>query len=310
MFLTLTANSALDRILFIEEFVSGKTMRTGDYLDAIGGKGLDVSVVQQNFHIDTFALAFIAGYNGKQLAQMVDQAGIPSELVWVEGETRISHIIVETHQRIHSHIVTSGYSVNDEDCGRFITAYQGLLPKAEWVIGAGTLPNGAPRDLYAEITRLAHEAGKPVLIDCFGPPANSAIRSRPTIMKMNRHELAVTFSLPSSTIDEIRQSAGTLRAKYDLNTLVVTLGEDGVLAVTKEGSWRAFGPRQVEVNGTGAGEAVSAVLPWRLSLGDPLPEALRWASAAGAATVLSKASAEVHLTDFDRLLMNTQVLSI
>jgi fructose-1-phosphate kinase PfkB-like protein len=47
MFLTVTTNTSLDRIMFIEEFSPEKTMRAGHYLDSIGGKGLDVSSVQR-----------------------------------------------------------------------------------------------------------------------------------------------------------------------------------------------------------------------------------------------------------------------
>ena len=310
MFLTVTANTSLDRIVFLEEFLPGKTMRTGNYLDSIGGKGLDIALVQRTFDLDTTALAFIAGYNGKLLSQLMDKAGIRSDLVWVEGDTRISHIIVETAHRRHSHIITPGFEVSEEDCDQFIARYEAYLPQAEWVIIAGTLPGGAPRDLYARMTRLAQQAGKPVAVDCFGPPANDAVRAGPTLMKMNRHEMSVTFGLPGENMDEIQHSAGAIRAKFDLDNFVVTCGEDGIIAVTRQGSWRAFGPRQVEVNGTGAGEAVSAMLAWRLSLGETWPAALTWAAAAGAATVLTRGSGECRQIDVQRLLPEIQVLSI
>jgi fructose-1-phosphate kinase PfkB-like protein len=231
-------------------------------------------------------------------------------LIWVEGETRISHIIVETAHLRHSHIITSGYEIDEDDCDKFIAAFERRLPQAKWVILAGSLPPGAPRDLYAHLSRLALSAGKSVLVDCFGPSANDAIRTQPTIMKMNRREMRVTFGLPCNTLDETRHSAKALREKYQPEYFVVTCGEEGVMVVSPHGNWRAFAPRQKEVNGTGAGEAVSAVLPWRLSLGDSWPEALRWAAAAGAATVLTRGSAECRPSDVLHLLPETQVLKI
>lgn len=309
MFLTITANTALDRILFIEEFAPGKTMRTGQYIDSIGGKGLDISLVQHTFGVNTLGLAFIAGNYGKQLEKLLEQSGVPSDLVWVEGETRISHIIVESVHRRHSHIITSGYDVDDDDVDAFFERYNLHLPEVDWVIIAGTLPPGAPRDFYADLCLAAQKHQKPVLVDCFGPPATSALRARPTIIKMNRREMSVTFGLPTDTMDEIRHSASTLREKYGLENFVVTCGEEGVLLVNNEGCWRAFGPRQVEINGTGAGEAVSAMIPWRLSLGDKWPEVLRWAAAAGSATVLTKGSAEIRPHDVNRMLPDIRVIS-
>jgi 1-phosphofructokinase family hexose kinase len=298
MYLTVTANSSLDRIVFLEEFIPGKTMRTGNYLDSIGGKGLSI------------ALAFIAGYSGKLLNQLLDKAGIHSDLIWVEGETRISHIIVETAHRRHSHIITPGFEVSDENCEEFTKRFQSYLPQADWVIIAGTLPAGAPRDFYADLCHLAQQAGKKVLVDCFGPPANDAIRAAPTIMKMNRHEMEVTFGLPADNLQEIHHSAEAIRSKFGLENFVVTCGSEGIVVVTKQGSWRAFGPRQVEVNGTGAGEAVSAVLPWRLDQGDTWPAALVWAAAAGSATVLTRGSGECRQVDVMRLLPDIQVINL
>lgn len=310
MYLTVTANSSLDRILFIEEFAPGKTMRAENAMDSIGGKGLGISLVQRAFEIDTLSLAFIAGQTGKQLLDLVEEAGIPTELVWVDGETRISHIVVETAHNRHSHLITKGYEVNEEDCTRFLEAYERHLPDAGWVMIVGSLPIGASRDLYGGMIRMAQDAGKSVLVDCKGPPANDAIRARPTIMKMNRRELNVTFGLPTSTLDEISHSAEALREKFRLENFVVTCGEDGIIMVSQAGKWRAFGPRQVEVNGTGAGEAVSAVLPWRLTLGDPWPAALRWAAAAGSATVLTKGSSQCRPADVMRLLPEIQILAL
>ncbi len=310
MYLTVTANSSLDRIVFLEEFTPGKTMRTGNYLDSIGGKGLDIALVQRAFDLDTRALAFIAGDTGKLLQHLLEKGGIHSDLVWVEGDTRISHILVETAHRRHSHIITPGFEVSEEDCEDFTQRFQNYLPQVDWVIIAGTLPAGAPRDLYAVLCRMAQQAGKPVLVDCYGPPANEAIRAAPTIMKMNRHEMAVTFGLPAENLQEVQHSAGAIREKFGLENFVVTCGDEGIVVVSKQGSWRAFGPRQVEVNGTGAGEAVSAVLPWRLDQGDSWPAALVWAAAAGSATVLTRGSGECRQMDVLRLLPDIQVISL
>jgi 1-phosphofructokinase family hexose kinase len=309
-FLTVTLNAALDHILFIEEFIPGKTLRTGSYIDSLGGKGLAISHVQRTFNLDTLALAILGKANQNQLLELIRQADIPTEIVPVEGETRISHILVETAHRRHTHVVTAGYEVSEEDIEVFLTAYQRLLPQAGWVILAGSLPSGAPPDFYAYLCQMARELDKPVLIDCYGPPANAAVRANPTIMKMNRREMELTFGLPSETVDEILHSAGSIRAKFGLQNLIITCGDYGILALTSEGNWRAFSPRQVEVNGAGAGEAVSAMLPWRLSLGESWPMALRWGAAAGAATVLTRGTAECRPADVMRLLQETQAIPI
>ncbi|KPL82894.1 hypothetical protein SE15_12715, partial [Thermanaerothrix daxensis] len=54
-------------------------------------------------------------------------------------------------------------------------------------------------------------------------------------------------------------------------------------------------------------DATSAALAWRLSLGDPWPEALRWAAATGAATVLTEGTADCHFADVQNLYPLVQI---
>lgn len=53
MILSVTPNSALDRVIFIEEFRPGAVMRAPRTVEAVGGKGLDASVVLAAFGVET-----------------------------------------------------------------------------------------------------------------------------------------------------------------------------------------------------------------------------------------------------------------
>src|SRR5512137_2504497 len=111
MFLTVTPNASIDRILFIECFSPQSTMRTRKTLDAVGGKGFDISVALRGLGQETAALGFRAGPRGSALEQMLIAYGVQPDLVEVEGETRIAHVIVEEALHRHSHITTRGYAV-------------------------------------------------------------------------------------------------------------------------------------------------------------------------------------------------------
>jgi sugar/nucleoside kinase (ribokinase family) len=49
------------------------------------------------------------------------------------------------------------------------------------------------------------------------------------------------------------------------------------------------------------------MLAWRFSLGDDWPEALRWAAAASAASVLAEGTGESHRPEVERLLPEAKV---
>lgn len=302
MILTVTANAALDRVIFIPRFTPKETMRALHTVESVGGKGLDSSVVLQSLGIANQALSFVAGQNGKRVARLLEGYGIPHELVWVNWETRIAHVIVETDCQRHSHIITNGYRVEQADVDVFLARFAGLLSTASWVIAAGSLPQGMPADFYAQITEISHRAGTMVLVDCPGEPARKSIQASPDILKMNRTEFASTFSLEPTSIEELRSCAGKVLSEYGLPSLVITSGADGILAITSDIALLAASPRQQEVNAAGAGDAVSALLAWRFSQGDDWAKALRWAAAASAAVVLTEGTADCHPADVQKIL--------
>ena len=310
MILTVTAHAALDRVLFIPEFMPGGTMRTERAVDAVGGKGFDASVALQGLGADNVALGFVAGPTGQQLVKLLDEYGVHHDLIWVEGDTRLAHVVVETHHHRECHITTTGYAVTPADVERFVKSYCAWLPSVGWATICGSLPPGAPKDLYARLVDLAHGAGVFVLIDCEGELARSAAAAHPTILKLNRAELAATFGVVAPSLAELVAGVQGLRVEHDLPNVMVTAGSDGILAVTAAGVFLASPPAQRAVNAAGAGDAVSGTIAWRLAVGDGWPEALRWAAAAGAAATLTERTAECRSEDVQRIYAKVAVQAL
>ena len=65
--------------------------------------------------------------------------------------------------------------------------------------------------------------------------------------------------------------------------VLVSMGKRGAVLSDGARAWVAAAPEVVERNPVGAGDSMLAGLVWSLSRGMPLPEALRWAVASGAA---------------------------
>jgi tagatose 6-phosphate kinase len=88
--------------------------------------------------------------------------------------------------------------------------------------------------------------------------------------------------------------------------VIVSLGADGLLALTSEGAWLAAGP-PVTGNPTGAGDAVMAALAHGLELARAWPERLRHAAALGAATAATPVAGEYSRADYERALADVTV---
>jgi 1-phosphofructokinase family hexose kinase len=310
MILTLTPNAALDRLLFIEEFQPGTVMRPHKMLDRVGGKGLDSSVALRGLGVETVAVTFVGGQTGQALMSLLEAYGIRHDLIWLDGETRIAHVLIESRRQRHSHIITQTLAVTPEAATEFLQRYQAHLREAAWVITAGSLPPGVPGSYYRTICQMAHEAGVPILVDGTGPPVTATLPAPPTILKMNWGEFCQTFGVRAGTLDQLKKQAQVIHERERLFALVLTCGEQGLLAVTPEGTYQARSPVQPVVNAAGAGDAASAALAWRFSTGANWPETLRWAAAVSAAVVLTEGTADCRMTDIQRLLLQTKIESL
>lgn len=307
MILCINANAAIDNVLFIDRFLSGETMRPNRVVTGVGGKGLDTALVLQKLGAPVHAISFAAGYNGQMLADLLRERDVPVEFIWVPGETRVAHVIVETDFNRHSHITTSGYTVSAQDCDTFTKSICQHALQASWAIIGGTLPGGAPVSLYREIIALLHQNQVQVLIDSAGKPSLEALAATPEIVKMNQQEFSHTFQTrPISMVGWLGAVRNVMHRFY-LQNFVLTCGRKGLLAFTPQATYLASAPQQQEVNAAGSGDAVSAALTYRLSLGDSWQSALHWAVAAGAAVVLTEGTAECQIADVQHIHTQTSV---
>ena len=116
-----------------------------------------------------------------------------------------------------------------------------------------------------------------------------------------------TFGLSNGELPALIAAAHKVQQTYRLPALVLTCGREGVLAFTDEGVLQAQAPVQRAINAAGAGDAASAAIVWRRSLGDSWSDTLRWAAAVSAASVLTECTAEVRYTDVEHLLPDVRV---
>lgn len=140
----------------------------------------------------------------------------------------------------------AGPTVTPSEWTVFQQAYDDLVPSVTAVALCGSLPPGVPVGAYAVLIRTAKAAGVPVLLDTSGEALRRGVAARPDIVKPNADELA-----------ELTGSHEPLRATQDVRrrgaqSVIASLGKEGLLATTPEGRWRAAPPTPVQGNPTGS----------------------------------------------------------
>jgi 1-phosphofructokinase family hexose kinase len=308
MFLTVTPDPVLDKIFLVEEWTPGIPMRAKKTTTSVGGKGLDASVALSHLGQPSVGLAFLAGSTGVELARLIEAYGIRLEAIWVGGVTRTAHVISETRPSRTSHLFSGELEFTPEQVEEFRRLFRSHLSQAAWVICGGKVPEALPEDFFLPLLREAVEAGVPVLIDSFRAYLRAAIAACPTVVKMNRKEFEWTFGEQVEGLDGLRAAAEKIYRAFALNTLVITCGDQGLLAWTPEGAFQAIPPHLRAVNTAGAGDAASAAIAWRRAGGDGWEETLRWAAAVSAAAVLTEGTADCRMEDILEIFPQVLVL--
>ncbi|MEE8483001.1 MAG: D-glycero-beta-D-manno-heptose-7-phosphate kinase, partial [Nitrospinota bacterium] len=136
------------------------------------------------------------------------------------------------------------------------------------------------RRLLREIIALAKKAKKPVIVD---PKGDSFAKYKGAdIITPNRMELEGVSGMACKTKKEIEKAARMLIKKYSINTVLATLGADGMALFPKNGEGRFYPTLAKEIfDVTGAGDTVVAVLAAFVFGGLPLEDAVRLANFAG-----------------------------
>lgn len=288
MILTVTPNPAIDLTYRVATLEPGETHRVAAPAVRAGGKGLNVARVIAQTGGAAFALTTAGGPAGLRLADDLDAAGLPSELVPVAAPTRSSVAIVDEGSGETTIFNEAGGALSPAEWTALRDAVERLAVPATAIVGSGSLPPGAPDSFYADLVEVARRRGVPSVIDAIGLPLLAAAEAGADVLKPNRRELADTVG----TDDPVDGARALLAAGARL--VLVSLGADGMLAVSERGVSSARLPHPLTGNATGAGDAAVAAVATALASGITDPSTLvRRATAWSAAAVVAPLAGEL-----------------
>jgi 1-phosphofructokinase len=252
---TVTPNPSLDRTLEVERVELGEVLRAQTRLVEPGGKGINVALTLHAHGHETVTVMPCGGAEGEQLGKLLRDEGLETITVPIAGIVRANVAIVEGNGTV-TKVNEPGPELTDREIDQLIAAVVDVAG-AEWVVAGGSLPPGAPSELFAELTERAHEAGSRVAIDASGAALAAAIESRPDVVKVNRLALAEVTGLPVTTIGEAVTAGEQLRER-GAGVVLASLSEDGAVLVDEYGALHAFMAVRKSRSSVGAGNATLA----------------------------------------------------
>ena len=303
---TITVNPSIDHHLFIDKLVKDDAIRARDTRRDPGGKGINVSRAIRELGGATTAFGLAGGCAGYMLKSLMAEKGIPFEAVELPQESRINVIITDRSDRTQTRISAAGPRLPLADVELLINRVLNYNPPPEWWVLGGTLPPGAPNDLYVRLIRELEARGARCLLDADDEALRLGVQAKPFLIKPNEYEIErlVGRSLP----DE----AALLEAAREIvsggvQVVAVTLGRKGALVVTARRAYRASAPAVDVRSKVGAGDSFLAGCVLALSQGRSIEDALRLGMAAGTAAVMNEGTQLCRKEDVERLVPGIKV---
>ncbi|MET8677644.1 ribokinase [Streptomyces sp. NPDC004647] len=262
---------------------AGETVLGSDLAVHPGGKGGNQSVAAARLGARTALLARVGDdAHGRLLLDAQRAAGVDTAGVLVGGAPTGVALITVDPSGDNSIVVSPGANArltpdDVRDAGALFAAARVVSLQLE-----------IPPDTVAAAVRTSAEAGARVVLNPSPPaPLPDGVPALCDPLVVNEHEARFLLSDdPAAAGSSTPEAWAAALLARGPRSVVVTLGAEGALVATADGSSvRVPSPPVRAVDTTGAGDAFTGALGWRLGAGDDLETAVRFAVRVGAAAV-------------------------
>jgi ribokinase len=256
---------------------AGETVLGSDLVVHPGGKGANQAVAAARLGARTALLARVGDdAHGRLLLDSQRAAGVDTVGVLVGGAPTGVALITVDPSGDNSIVVSPGAN------GRLVpkdVQAAGSLLEASRVVSAQL---EIPLETVVEVVRTLPSGTRFVLNPSPPRPLPADVLAACDPLIVNEHEARV---IAGDDLGGTPEDWAAALLALGPRSVVVTLGAEGALVADGEAMTRVPSVKVEAVDTTGAGDAFTAALAWRLGTGETLPEAAAYAARVGAAAV-------------------------
>jgi 1-phosphofructokinase len=169
------------------------------------------------------------------------------------------------------------------------------------MVFSGSLPLGAPPEIFADLIRIAKAHGAKCILDTAGPGLKLGLAAGPFLIKPNRAEVEDLLKRALGTRRELVEAARVLTS-MGCEQILISLGAEGAVGVAGNDALFAHPPAVKVRSSVGAGDTMVAVMAYAAVMGLSFRQAFRMAVAASAATVAMEGTKVADLAAVQALI--------
>jgi 1-phosphofructokinase/tagatose 6-phosphate kinase len=307
--LTVTLNAAIDRTVAVPNFRLGQRHRAVEARSTAGGKGVNVARALRLLGKPVIATGLAGGATGTRLLGELRRESVLAEFTRIAGESRTNLAVIDPTSGEQTEINDRGPEVSAEEIEEFTERLLYLAQGASTCVLCGSVPPGAPGDLYARLIVALRGAGVLTVLDAEGEQMRAGLRAGPAVVAPNVAEAEGAVGHEFNDADDLALGlAGLL--EMGAGEAIIT-SETGCVAIVGEGAERRRFEARIEqldaVATVGSGDSFLAGYLAARHDGAGARECLAFGVACGAESTQHLGAGTLDRREVERLLGRVEV---
>ncbi|MHA1149227.1 MAG: 1-phosphofructokinase family hexose kinase [Promethearchaeota archaeon] len=314
-------NPTIDQIYEIENFEIGGTFKVKSSITYPVGKAISfaLGIRELNDNPDILHVVACIGKNEIPLySRFLKERNIKFEFIPIEGTTRSNKTINDPIQGTTTHVRERGFNLSSKEFNNLELSLKKITSEGDICVFSGSLPPNLGSFVYRDLIILTKSLEAITVIDSSGPPLIQALDAYPAIIKPNLVELSQilgdasinkAFLKQPNSLKIISEKARKLIA-LDLSIILVTLGAEGALCITKDQILYGNIELKDVIDTVGSGDSFLAGFMLNYYLKKELLDCFRLAIATGAANTLVSGPGIFKKEDLNKIISKVEIQEI
>lgn len=275
MIYTCTTNPSLDYFISVPDLIIGGDTRSDYEAYEAGGKGVNVSIVLNNFRIPNVALGFLGGFTKDYyLRQLSKYPNIQPLFTSIKDNTRINLKIMD--QENETDINAKGPYISDDEFNKFKTRLSNIYAGDIFV-----LSGNIEEEIKDRMIELVHELsndGIKVIIDSDKSFLDRCLDTKLFAVKLNKHNVEDRNNLVEYCKELINKN---------VEYVLYSASKDNSFLFSKDEAYTCDSLMGSLVEVTGTSDSMLAGFLYGVIRGAEPIESFKYANAASLATSMS-----------------------
>jgi 6-phosphofructokinase 2 len=297
---TLTINPSLDKSTHFKGLIAEQKIRCEKPRYDAGGGGINVSKAIAKLGVTSTCIFTSGGSSGEMLEDLIKKENLESCVIKTKNWTRENFIAFENTSKAQYRFGFPGNEFSDDEKDIILQTIKEL--KTDYLVISGSLNEGLATNFYQKIAAIAKESNIKVIVDTSGEALKKVLETGVYLIKPNIGELAKLIGVERLELPEVEKAAKKLIEHKSAEIVVVSLGADGAILITKDETHLVKAPKVEKKSTVGAGDSMVGGMVWALSQNKTLKEVIQIGVCCGTAATMNEGTQLFKAEDVMRLL--------